>query len=463
MFDFDELEDDIESSGRCLKVDVQWQKISITVLGISGETIAKLSLHSSACAKHVKDHLQDMRSVPNFKMQLACGSHVLNDADRLLELAQPITLTCVFLHTDHKLNEVLLIAAEDGELKTAERALQANADPNCCDVAGGWTALHVSSQNGHADLVELLCKAKALMDRRMPDGATPMYMAAQGGRCNVLRALCRARCDINAMKHDGYSPLLAAVEMGHTEVVALLCQQRAAINEVVGHAGVTPLALTMQKTPGDARVQLLRLLCSSSADVDQPTKDGTTPLIIALRQRYPHAVRILCEAGASTDKTDRKGLFPLRIASEMGQADSVQLLCQAAADLNKAAVDGATPLYSASLEGHLDVARFLCEARAKVDQPRDTGATPLFTAANFGNFAMVRQLCMCRADMNLTTDNGVTPVFTASQEGHLEVLRFLCTAGANTQKNKERWHNLPGNCSAEGAFSNFKFPTSSHG
>ena len=43
------------------------------------------------------------------------------------------------------------------------------------------TSLFVASQEGHVEVMKLLCDAGAAKDQAMDDGVTPLYMASQNG------------------------------------------------------------------------------------------------------------------------------------------------------------------------------------------------------------------------------------------------------------------------------------------
>ena len=55
----------------------------------------------------------------------------------------------------------------------------------------------MASLRGHADVAQLLCGARADIDKEFNDGATPLLVASQRGHADVAQLLCKARADID--------------------------------------------------------------------------------------------------------------------------------------------------------------------------------------------------------------------------------------------------------------------------
>ena len=47
--------------------------------------------------------------------------------------------------------------------------------------------MHMAAQNGHSEVVQLLCGQGTDKDKAMQDGGTPMYRASQEGPSEVVR------------------------------------------------------------------------------------------------------------------------------------------------------------------------------------------------------------------------------------------------------------------------------------
>jgi ankyrin repeat protein len=100
--------------------------------------------------------------------------------------------------------DLLSWAALGGAPATARLLLERGADAD-----GG--ALHAAAAGARLELVQLLLRAGADVDRRDPDtGCVPLHAAVTGGReqaQEVVEALLAAGADVNATTNDGASAL----------------------------------------------------------------------------------------------------------------------------------------------------------------------------------------------------------------------------------------------------------------
>ncbi|MHA1938574.1 MAG: ankyrin repeat domain-containing protein, partial [Candidatus Thorarchaeota archaeon] len=86
-------------------------------------------------------------------------------------------------------NELLLKAAEAGDLEGVKAALDQGADIGAIDEWMKQTALHKAASHGHVEIVEYLIEKGA--DILKTDGVdmTPLHLAARDGRTGVAKFL----------------------------------------------------------------------------------------------------------------------------------------------------------------------------------------------------------------------------------------------------------------------------------
>ncbi len=105
-------------------------------------------------------------------------------------------------------------------LKSEEPQL-AQALINQCN-SDGWTPLHVASNEGHVDLIELFVEYGSKIDSRSRNFRTPLHIASIRGNLGVIQAVLMAGADINAKDIDGNTPCHFCSEYGHKDCLRYL-------------------------------------------------------------------------------------------------------------------------------------------------------------------------------------------------------------------------------------------------
>ena len=207
-------------------------------------------------------------------------------------------------------------------------------------------------------------------------------------------------------------------------------------------AGDGPLVSAARDNDGRA----VRTLIARRANVNEPARDGSTPLLWAVYHSNLPMVQSLLAAGARPDAPNTFGITPLLQASRTGDAPIIDALLKAGADKRRGHPDGETPVMAASRSGRLDAVRLLVEAGADVNAA-DTyeQQTPLMWAAAEGHAEIVKLLLQSGADPNrkarVTTiaerkhadhaTGGFTALMFAARNGHDGVVRALMAGGAD--------------------------------
>lgn len=126
----------------------------------------------------------------------------------------------------------LLVAAETGDLDGVEVELAAGADVNQSD-DDGWSALHLSALNAHAQVVEALLRCPEIdVNARNRWKSTPLSLASAKGHCSCILAFAKhPAADINARaEYYGKTALIEAAKNGHLDAVRLLIDRGADVN-----------------------------------------------------------------------------------------------------------------------------------------------------------------------------------------------------------------------------------------
>ena len=205
----------------------------------------------------------------------------------------------------------------------------------------GCNAVLLAAQGGHADCLKKLIKHKVGTNKHIRMFPTALYFASQNGNASIVKILLEARANPNAAEWvDRATPLFIASQQGHTECVSALLKARAKCNfGNSGADGVSPLFIAVQKKQNHICQQLLG---NSSIKVDDPTKDGTTALLMSIQIGNLEGMQLIIKAGADIERADKAGRTPLLTAAEYGDLDAIELLIRHGVDLKKTGPDGRT-------------------------------------------------------------------------------------------------------------------------
>ena len=111
-------------------------------------------------------------------------------------------------------------------------------------------ALRAAAQSGDAAAVQRALNAGAAIDRGDErHGNTPLILAANHGHTDIVRLLIRSGANLNRSNDNGANALIAAVMSGHQAAAQLLIEQGANLN-ATDKNGRTALALAEQSGQG---------------------------------------------------------------------------------------------------------------------------------------------------------------------------------------------------------------------
>jgi ankyrin repeat protein len=193
----------------------------------------------------------------------------------------------------------------------------------------GARALEAAPGSGDADMVDLL-----LQNGVNPNLSLPV---------TSLEAVCEA----------GRRALPVLAEILNLGKISLTAKQR---------ANFDPWA-----DEGDVRI--VKALLSKGADVNLPTSDGNSPLLVAVRAGHTAVVGPLLDAGAKLEDKDREGYTPLLLAARDGQLSILKLLVNKGANLQAKDKQGRSALELALLRKQTAVVQYLKQAATSGNNP----------------------------------------------------------------------------------------------
>lgn len=371
----------------------------------------------------------------------------------------------------------LHLAAARGHSEVVEHLLGEGVDVDSPGPAKK-TPLRLASENGYDDVTELLLQHRAKVNTRDGKQLTALHAAAKQGDEPMVNLLLTNGADVEAKDRDFMSALHYAAENGHAGTVDILLKNKASIESCGKESKTALMCACSSGSPGSKDVVKLLIkkkaslkhkgdgdmmalhwasynghdeivnLLQKRVPIDARTKDGRTPLHVAVLSRNFSTAELLMRRGGSVEAQCANSMRPLHYACEAGDVDLVQLLLSGNAELEAAATSlRRRPIHIATSNGFREVINLLLDRGASIDARDAAGERPLCLASANGNADLVQLLLDRGAAMRLKFFQGQyhedSPLCLAAKYGQLSVVRELITRGASIrQKDEQGWQPL---------------------
>lgn len=287
------------------------------------------------------------------------------------------------------------------------------------------------------------------------DGVTALHVASEGGHLDMVNVLLEAGVESSLVHLDDgdRSPLVLAVSGNHGEVAKVLVQAGADPNTpyVDGDGEKHNLLFDAIMVENE---EFALLLIGKGANVYHSDEKKVTTLLQASHRGLTDVVKALLEKhGANGSKNDyvdaasEDGITPLTAASSEGHTECVKLLVGAKADVNAKDKDSTTSLMAASARGHFDVVEIILAGGAHVNEQNVDGHTALMFAYNGKNQVetlwerynqFVEEARSNGEPKEDIDDNDTGPIIQEALNNHTALVDLLIKSGADPSlKDKE--------------------------
>lgn len=360
-----------------------------------------------------------------------------------------------------------------GNRKAALEKIRAGANVNDAQ-PDGTRPIHWAVYRVDYELLDALIAKKAKVDVSNEFGSTPLSEAARLMDARMVKTLLDAGSGAEGANRDGETALMVAIKTGDRPVVEMLIKAGANVNTAEETHRQTPLmyAAAAKRNAGE----MVKLLLSKGADVKprdlytdyetQITQEprvqyhpvgGLTALLYAARNGCYECVEAMIGRGVDVNVPTPEGVTPVMIALDNDNNDVAKLLLDHGANPGAWDFYGRTALYIAvdrkaggssggglkvpvdprasSRYSALDVIKSLLAANVDPDpelrmhRPTrggytgrfsdpllDTGCTPLLRAVLGNDMEVVQALLAKGASPNINA-MGVTPFLVAAGVG----------------------------------------------
>jgi ankyrin repeat protein len=353
------------------------------------------------------------------------------------------------------------------DLATVDRLLKAGANAKVANSFGA-TPLSLAAENGDPAIVKRLLDAGADANERMGNSDTALMMAARTGNVATMTLLLDHGADVNAKeKTRGTTALMWAAAQKHPTAVKLLVERGAnvsAISDPAWQDRPVRYAKAVDPRPSQGRNQDLVVSQVGPRSIRARDGGGLTALVFAVRENDPESVRILLAAGADVNQVTRYGWSPLLVATQNRNYQLASYLLDHGADPNLTNKGAWSPLYIAvdnrNIEGgdypvpkgDMDTLEFikkLIDKGANVNWRvqestwfrtvftsqwvHEDGATAFWRASQSSDLAVMKLLLERGADSKIATNIGVTPLQVAAGIGWVEGVTYEWSKDANVE------------------------------
>jgi len=226
--------------------------------------------------------------------------------------------------------ESLANLIQAGDHKAALARIRAGADVNEAQ-PDGTRPIHWAVYRVDYEILDALIAKKAKVDVINEFGSTPLAEAAKLADARMVKALLDAGARPDSANQDGETALMLAIKTGELPVVELLIKAGANVNTVEKFHNQTPLmwAAAAPKNAGE----MVKLLLSKDANAkpralysDWPSQitsepraqyrpvGGLTAMLYAARDGCDDCVEALIASGADVNVPTPEGVTPLMLA-----------------------------------------------------------------------------------------------------------------------------------------------------
>ena len=241
--------------------------------------------------------------------------------------------------------------------------IKAGADVNQAQ-PDGTRPIHWAVYRVDHELVDALIAKKARVDVANEFGHTPLAEAVRQGDARIVKTLLGAGSGTEGANADGQTALMVAIKNGDLPVFQMLIDAGAKVNVVEKVQDQTPLMWAAAATRNAA--EMVKVLIAKGATVnararftDWPSQitsepraqyhayGGLTPLLYAARGGCYACVEALVAAGADVNLPTPEGVSPIMVALDNGHNGVARLLMERGGNPHVWDVYGRTALYIA--------------------------------------------------------------------------------------------------------------------
>jgi ankyrin repeat protein len=308
-------------------------------------------------------------------------------------------------------------AARYAGLEAVQWLVELGLDPNL-PIKDGRTPLMLALANKDLATAQWLVQtAKVELDVRSENGLNALHQAARFAGLEAVQWLVEAGLDPNQPIKNGRTPLMLALH-NKDLVTAQWLVQTAKVKLGGFYAGGETV---LHKAIEAGRLSLVKaMLASGTLYPNAPTKNGITPLALAIQHKHTVIAQYLIEEQHVAPIQD--GWTAMHEAANVGDLVLIQWLWEhKLVDPNMLNKQGFTPLMRASIWGHTEAVKWLIDvAEVDVHVVNKKGCSALDYAKSLNRTAVITLLESAGAKPSASTDAAAGEADTKGSEDTLK-------------------------------------------
>lgn len=154
-------------------------------------------------------------------------------------------------------------------------------------------------------------------------GNSLLMIACRFGRLEMARQLIDLKANIQHRNAFGDTPLMTAALGGNQEIAKVLIDRGVPVNQ--------PGWTALHYCAASGKAEMCQFLLDKDADIDARSPNGTTPLMMAVREGHFDVVKLLVWEVADVNARNNEGATALKWAVRADRDDMIQLLKAAGA------------------------------------------------------------------------------------------------------------------------------------
>lgn len=217
----------------------------------------------------------------------------------------------------------LMTAIESKNYEQVERLLQTGSKVNKPNREGQYPLWH-AVWNNDGEMVRLLIRYGADVNQKFKAkkaGISCLHIASQEGFLNIVQILVENGAGVDEKGAGNQTALRVAARNGRTDIVKYLMEKGAEI-DTRGDDQATPL----EAAAGKGHMDIVEMLLAAGANINHQDKDRDTPLGEAAYNGQEAMVKYLLEKGADASLKNKEGYTAADRARLAGQNKIADLL-----------------------------------------------------------------------------------------------------------------------------------------